>query len=85
MMKSLSGFAASGPLGVSVQQSGSDGQLVSGSGSFTASDSVTPSNLGADLSQLVGTYATINDLRYAFQLQKFLERDNIGAADTVNY
>jgi hypothetical protein len=41
-------------------------------------DIVSFNNLGADLSQLVGAYATINDLRYAFQLQKFLERDNIG-------
>lgn len=36
------------------------------------------SNLGADLSNLVGVYATISDLRYAFQLQKFLEADNRG-------
>lgn len=35
-------------------------------------------NLGGDLSNIVGTYATINDLRYAFQLQKFLERDAFG-------
>ena len=34
-----------------------------------------PTNVGADLSSLAGVYATINDLRYAFQLQKFLEKD----------
>lgn len=35
-------------------------------------------NLGADLSNLAGVYSTISDLRYAFQLQKFLEADNRG-------
>lgn len=35
-------------------------------------------DLGADLSSIAGAYATINDLRYAFQLQKFLEADNRG-------
>lgn len=35
-------------------------------------------NLGADLSRTAGIYATISDLRYAFQLQKFLEADNRG-------
>ena len=35
-------------------------------------------NLGADLSNIAGVYATINDLRHAFQLQKFLEADNRG-------
>ena len=35
-------------------------------------------NLGADLSNIAGVYSTINDLRYAFQLQKFLEADNRG-------
>lgn len=39
---------------------------------------VSFSNLGADLSQTTGIYATISDLRYAFQLQKFLEADNRG-------
>lgn len=42
-------------------------------------DSYTfPANLGADLRDVTGTYATISDLRYAFQLQKFLEADNRG-------
>lgn len=42
--------------------------------------SYTPINLGADLSMNkdTGIYATISDLRYAFQLQKFLEADNRG-------
>ena len=35
-------------------------------------------NLGADLSAVSSVYATISDLRYAFQLQKFLEADNRG-------
>lgn len=35
-------------------------------------------NLAADLSLTAGIYATISDLRYAFQLQKFLEADNRG-------
>ena len=47
-------------------------------GSTSGSGVVVPNNLGADLSNLVGAYATINDLRYAFQVQKFLEADNRG-------
>ena len=37
-------------------------------------------NLGADLSSIAGVYASINDLRSAFQLQKFLEADNRGGS-----
>lgn len=39
-----------------------------------------PNNLAADLSLTAsaGVYATITDLRYAFQLQKFLEADSRG-------
>lgn len=39
-----------------------------------------PNNLAADLSltSSAGIYATITDLRYAFQLQKFLEADSRG-------
>lgn len=37
-------------------------------------------NIGADLSQIAGVYSTINDLRYAFQLQKFLEAENRGGS-----
>ncbi len=48
--------------------------------SLSGNRSLSFNNLGADLSDLVGTYATINDLRYAFQLQKFLEADNLGGS-----
>lgn len=41
---------------------------------------VVPNNLAADLSNIAGVYSTINDLRYAFQLQKFLEADNRGGS-----
>lgn len=40
-------------------------------------DSITGSNLYADLSH--ATAAKINDIRYAFQLQKYLERANFGS------
>lgn len=49
-------------------------------GSTNGSGVVVPNNLGADLSQLFGAFATINDLRYAFQVQKFLEADNRGGS-----
>lgn len=68
---SSTGQDASGNLGATTYMA-SDG------GNFSYNYGVYFSNLGADLSQLVGTYATINDLRYAFQLQKFLEADNRG-------
>ena len=52
----------------------SNGQVaVDGSSSFTGVGQVMSTNLVADLSS--ATAATINDLRYAFQLQKLLEKD----------
>lgn len=56
-----------------------DGTLIdAGGATLSGNRSLSFKNLGADLSNIVGTYATINDLRYAFQLQKFLEADNRG-------
>ena len=49
-------------------------------GSVGSSSQVVPNNLAADLSNVAGVYSTINDLRYAFQLQKFLEADNRGGS-----
>lgn len=46
--------------------------------SFYGDSDVRINNLGADLSNIAGIYSTISDLRYAFQLQKFLEADNRG-------
>lgn len=54
------------------------GTAITTSQSFSPNDYLRFNNLGADLSDIVGTYATINDLRYAFQLEKFLEADNRG-------
>ena len=63
------------------------GELGVVSGTMVASTGSSPgipqsnirfSNLGADLSSVAGVYATISDLRYAFQLQKFMEADNRG-------
>lgn len=47
-----------------------------GSGSYTATASIYPTNLIADLSE--ATAATINSIRLAFQTQKFLEKDARG-------
>lgn len=55
-----------------------DSKLYYASGDYGYEDSIHFNNLASDLSNLVGTYATINDLRYAFQLQRFLERDAFG-------
>ena len=63
-----------------------NGLLSSASGTFNVNANTNTytnnpvffNNLGADLSKLQGVYATISDLRYAFQLQKFLEADSRG-------
>ena len=57
----------SGPLGVA------NGYVYEGSNTFTAGDSIRWSNLAVDLSS--ATAATINQLRFAFQYQKLLEKD----------
>ena len=46
-------------------------------------DGVTPTNLYADLSHV--TAASVNDLRFAFQYQKMLERDARGGSRYVEY
>lgn len=68
------GTALSGALAVQA------GTAIASNQNIAPSDYIRFNNLGADLSDLVGTYATINDLRYAFQLQKFLEADNRGGS-----
>ena len=69
--KDSSGTVISGthrPLGIS-----QSGQMAYGSGSFSPGGVAIPSNLWANLSASVNS--TINDLRFAFQLQKALEKD----------
>lgn len=46
---------------------------------------VVPSNLWAETSQLSVPAPTVNDFRYAFQLQKMLERDARGGSRYVEY
>lgn len=59
-----------GTLGINA----SSGLATTGSTAATGASAI-PSNLVADLSE--ATAATINQLRYAFQLQKLLERDSL--------
>lgn len=52
-------------------------RIDSNSGTFGGSYNVGKTNLAVDLS--VATAATINSIRYAFQVQKYLERSNYGS------
>jgi hypothetical protein len=60
-----------GPFGIGVDGSGDVHGLTTGT--ITAADDLSPTNLYADLS--TATSGTINDLRLAFQTQRLLERD----------
>lgn len=86
-------FGINAPIGDSLTFSDSNGHVLSGEASFkqgvlSSDDNPNPSgvvgahpvNLIADMGLLAdaGIYATISDLRYAFQLQKFLEADSRG-------
>lgn len=70
-----SGAPVSGNVGLTA-----NGTLSGTNGASNGGTAVYPLNLGADLSlnANTGVYATIADLRYAFQLQKFFEADNRG-------
>ena len=71
-----------GPLGV--KTSGSNGIMSGASGSFTGTnDTLVPQNLYADLSNVESI--NVNDLRFAFQLQKMLEKDARGGTRYVEY
>lgn len=70
--KMADGTTISGTLGLM------NGQLVGNTTNLNGATVVYPSNLAADLSDVAGVYATISDLRYAFQLQKFFEADGRG-------
>lgn len=65
--------------------SSTSGGLVEASSTSSSSStfSLTKSNLYADLSQV--TAATINDLRFAFQLQKYYERLARGGSRYIEY
>lgn len=65
---SITSFATTGPLGVA-----SSGGVATSNTSFSATGGVNMTNLYVDLSQ--ATSATINQLRFAFQYQKMLEKD----------
>ena len=69
LRNSSGGFAASGTqLGVN-----GTGGLAAGTSTIGTTSTMHPTNLWANLGASVN--ATINDLRFAFQLQKFLEKD----------
>lgn len=65
---------------IGVNESGSLDYTSSNPGEDDLNGGAYFQNLGANLNALTGSYATINDLRYAFQLQKFLEADNRGGS-----
>ena len=80
-------ISANTPLYVAPDQGSGTAFLASSNGSVAGSynNSIVPANLGAYDPGIALGAATVNDLRYAFQLQKMLEKDARGGTRYREY